>query len=94
LRRSNFSRATIAQANLQKANLQEASFPGSDFTGVRLDAADLRQANLRGANLTGALGLTQAQIDSACVDEQTKLPADLSRPEPCGEKTTTKKSKR
>jgi hypothetical protein len=28
-------------------------------------------------------GLTQAQLDTACVDEQTKLPTGLSRPAPC-----------
>ena len=63
--------------------LSHLSLSGADLTGTRLDTADLRQANLRGANLTGAVGLTQAQIDNACLDEQTKLPAELSRPAPC-----------
>ena len=80
---SSFSRARLAHANLQEANLQDASFPGADLTGTRLDAADLRHANLRGVNLAGALGLTQAQVDSACLDEQTALPAGLNRPAPC-----------
>lgn len=28
-------------------------------------------------------GLTQAQLDTACVDDRTALPADLGRPAPC-----------
>ena len=53
--------------------------------------ANLCQVDLRGATLTGAIGLTQAQIDTACVDEQTKLPAELRRPAPC---VSTKKAAR
>jgi len=83
LRKSNFSRANLTHANLQEANLQDASFSGADLTGARLDAADLRHANFQGTNLSGTLGLTQAQLDSACLDDQTTLPANFSRPAPC-----------
>jgi hypothetical protein len=88
---SNFTHTNLTHANLQEANLQDATLSGADLTGARLDTADLRHANLRGANLTGAVGLTQAQIGSACLDEQTKLPPDLSRPAPCAVKTTKQK---
>jgi len=83
LRGSTFHHANLTHANLQEANLQEASFAGAELTGARLDAADLRHAHFQGANLSGALGLTQDQLNSACVDDQTKLPANLNRPAPC-----------
>jgi uncharacterized protein YjbI with pentapeptide repeats len=92
LRGSNFSHATLTQANLQEANLQGATLSGADLTGARLDAADLHRATLHGANLASVSGLTQAQLDTACVDELTKLPAELSRPAPCG--AATKKAAR
>ena len=70
------------------ADLQEAEPPRRHvirgrLTGARLDTADLQRATLHGANLSLVSGLTQAQLDTACVDEQTKLPAELSRPAPC-----------
>ena len=87
---SNFTSANLTHANLQEAHLQGATLSGADLTGAQLDKADLRRATLHGANLALASGLTQAQLDTACVDEQTKLPAELSRPAPCvaAKKTT------
>jgi hypothetical protein len=35
---------------------------------------------LHGPDRASATGLTQVQLDTACVDKQTKLPAELSRP--------------
>ncbi|HMK22138.1 MAG TPA: pentapeptide repeat-containing protein, partial [Terriglobales bacterium] len=83
LRGSNFTQAMLAHANLQEANLREASLARADLTGAQLDAAELQKAGLQGANLALVTGLTQAQLDTACVDEQTKLPEGLSRPGPC-----------
>jgi uncharacterized protein YjbI with pentapeptide repeats len=80
---SNFTLANLTNANLQEANLRGATLSGADLTGARLDKADFRRATLHGANLSLASGLTQAQLDTACVDEQTKLPAELNRPAPC-----------
>ena len=40
-------------------------------------------ATLHGGDLASATGLTQAPLDTACVDKQTKLPVGLSRPVPC-----------
>lgn len=89
LSKSTFSHANLTHANLQEANLQEASFAGADLTGARLDAADLRHTSFQGTNLSGALGLTQAQLDSACMDDLTTLPPNLNRPAPCTSKKTT-----
>ena len=58
------------RANLQKAFLREAR---------------LQKADLRGANLTNVENLTQEQLNSACVDENTELPKRLKRPPPCPE---------
>jgi hypothetical protein len=41
---------------------------GADFTG----------ANLSGADFTGAVGLTTNQIEDACGDEATRLPAGVT----------------
>jgi uncharacterized protein YjbI with pentapeptide repeats len=83
LKDSNFTRANLTHANLQEANLRGATLSGADLTGAQLDKADLHRATLHGANLASVSGLTQTQLDTACVDEQTKLPAELSRPAPC-----------
>ena len=80
---SNFTEANLTRANLQEAILRDAVLVKADLSGARLDAADIRGADLRGAILTSAVGLTQSQLDTACVDEQTKLPAELARPAPC-----------
>ncbi|HSQ51958.1 MAG TPA: pentapeptide repeat-containing protein [Nitrospiraceae bacterium] len=77
----------VTHANLQEANLRGATLSGANLTGAQLDKADLRRAILHGANLASVSGLTQAQLDTACVDEQTKLPAELNRPAPCAAKT-------
>jgi uncharacterized protein YjbI with pentapeptide repeats len=84
LSRAHLSRADFSSANLSRANLTGADLSGGAILreGAVLANADLRGANLTGANLksadlTGAIGLTQAQIDSALTDNATKLPAGL-----------------
>jgi uncharacterized protein YjbI with pentapeptide repeats len=83
LRRANLSNTNLAHANLQETNLQEASCPGADFTAAQMDGADLRLADLRDAKLAEAIGLTQGQLDTACLNEGTTVPPGLSRPPPC-----------
>jgi uncharacterized protein YjbI with pentapeptide repeats len=51
-------------ADLREANLQ----------GANLQGANLQGANLEGANLQKVEGLTEEQIQSARIDENTKLP--------------------
>jgi uncharacterized protein YjbI with pentapeptide repeats len=91
LRAATFKDANLTHANLQEANLQEASFSGADLTAARLDAADIHHTVFQGTNLSGTVGLTQAQLDTACVDNLTKLPPHLTRPVPC---TLSKKAPR
>jgi hypothetical protein len=75
---TNFEGANFQRANLQGADLQDANFEGANFLG-----ANLQGANFQKANLAGAENLTQDQLNTACVDENTKLPAELTRPSPC-----------
>jgi uncharacterized protein YjbI with pentapeptide repeats len=83
LRGSNFSHSNMTHANLQDTNLQDATFVSSNLSGARLDSADLSRANFAGAILSSVIGLTQTQLNGACVDDKTKLPHGLSRPAPC-----------
>lgn len=72
---ANFNGAGLFEANLTGAKLNRAS-----FTEARLGRANLTEANLEGTDLTQARGLTQQQVDSACVNETTKLPVGLNLP--------------
>jgi uncharacterized protein YjbI with pentapeptide repeats len=48
--------------------------------GVDLDRTFLYKAQFVGADLSKAKNLTQDQIDIACGDKATKLPAGLTMP--------------
>ncbi|MGD7008646.1 pentapeptide repeat-containing protein [Metabacillus sp. 84] len=78
------------------AKLKGAALSGTDYRGALLIAADLRDADLRkidwigadirdadlsGANLSGSIFLTQAQVNSAKGDVNTKLPEHLQKPD-------------
>jgi len=83
------------QYDLIGAKLKGADLNGASLRGVLLIAADLREADLRtvdfigtdlrdadlsGANLMGSIFLTQAQVNAAKGDRNTKLPSSLSIP--------------
>ena len=53
--------------------LAGANFAGADLSGTRLE----------GARLTNTIGLTQEQLDRACVNDRTLLPPGLRRPNQC-----------
>ncbi|MFT4416406.1 pentapeptide repeat-containing protein [Fredinandcohnia humi] len=85
-KRSEYIGAKLKGASLKGANLRgtlliAADLRNSDLRFVDFIGADVRDANLSGANLTGSIFLTQAQVNSAIGDNQTKLPAHLKRPE-------------
>lgn len=85
-----FDNANLSVANLFGGRFTSASFRGADLSranlvGAYLHSADLTGANLEGANLSGAelgttRGLTQSQLNRACGDESTELPAGLHIP--------------
>src|SRR2546423_1271675 len=66
-RGASFRNADLAGANLAHARVADADFPG----------ADLSIASIKGTALSHAVGLPQAQLDRACADSQTKVPAGL-----------------
>jgi uncharacterized protein YjbI with pentapeptide repeats len=55
--------------------------------------AHLRFTDLKGVDLSDVRGLTQEQINQACMNEETKLPKGLKRPPPCPEPEAKKKEK-
>jgi uncharacterized protein YjbI with pentapeptide repeats len=80
-----FHRTVFANAKLMGANLENALLPRSDFRGATLTnallaGAYLYRAEFSGVDLTVTKGLVQSQIDQACGDQATKLPAGLSAP--------------
>jgi uncharacterized protein YjbI with pentapeptide repeats len=70
---ANFSGATFRGTDLSGANLAHANLDGADMTG-----AVTTITSFKGTDLTRAKGLTQAQLDAACGDAETKLPAGLA----------------
>lgn len=69
---ADFRGASFRNADLSGANLAHAKVDGADFTG-----ADLSIASIKGTNLSRAHGLTQPQLDHACADSETRVPAGL-----------------
>ncbi|WP_297421001.1 pentapeptide repeat-containing protein [Clostridium sp.] len=75
LRKKDLRGANLSGAYLIAADLREVDLSFADLIG-----ADLRDADLRGANLSNSIFLTQAQVNSAKGDGNTKLPKFISKP--------------
>jgi uncharacterized protein YjbI with pentapeptide repeats len=88
----NLRDANFDGANATLMCMSFADFRGASFRGTILDAANLASAKLDGADMTGARtritsflgtdltrvkGLTQSQLDAACGDAKTKVPAGM-----------------
>ena len=69
---ADFSGASFRSTNLSGANLAGARLDGADLTG-----ADTSITSFLGTDLRHVKGLTQAQLDIACSDGRTQLPAGL-----------------
>ena len=69
---ANFTNVSFRNADLAGANLAHANLTGADFTGATLSIT-----SFKGTDLTKTKGLTQAQLDQACGDKDTKVPAGL-----------------
>lgn len=67
-----FRGASFRDADLSGANLAHARLDNADLSGARLTIT-----SIRGADLSRAKGLTQRQLDEACGDAQTRVPAPL-----------------
>ena len=83
LQHANLQEANLQHANLQEANLQHANLQHANLQHANFQHADLSEANFQGADLSDATGLTQDQINTACLDADTRLPEGLRRPPPC-----------
>lgn len=77
---ANLKGADLRGANLRGAYLIAANLKGADLRVADLIGADFRDADLSGANLTDSIFLTQAQLNAAQGDGDTKLPPSLTRP--------------
>jgi uncharacterized protein YjbI with pentapeptide repeats len=82
-----FQSAKLTGVDFSYSNLSRARLSGLDLQGVNLARSYLYLTQLNDANLSGATGLTQDQLDMACGNAGTKLPAGLSPPQswPCAE---------
>lgn len=70
---ADFSGASFRNADLAGANLAHAKLNGADFSG-----ANLSITSFKGTDLSKTTGLTQAQLDMACSDKDTKTPKGLT----------------
>jgi uncharacterized protein YjbI with pentapeptide repeats len=77
---TNFFGARLSSADLSDVNLEGATLVGAYLGGARLNGAVLTGANLSGAELNSATGITQSQLNTACGDATTSLPAGMTIP--------------
>jgi uncharacterized protein YjbI with pentapeptide repeats len=78
----NLQGAGLPGACLRRAHLERADLTGACLKGAILEGAILKEAKLAGANFRDAKRLTKEQIDSAIIDEKTKLPDYLKKADP------------
>lgn len=74
---ANFTNVSFRGADLTGANLGHSNLTGADLTDAKMDIT-----SLKGTDLSHARGLTQAQLDEACSDAETKVPTGLTA-KPC-----------
>ncbi|QWU13552.1 Uncharacterized protein YjbI, contains pentapeptide repeats [Paenibacillus sophorae] len=78
---ANLRGTALRGANLRGALLIASDLRDADMRVTDLIGADFRDADLSGADLTGSIFLTQAQVNSAKGDMNTKLPPSLRIPD-------------
>ncbi len=79
--RADFTGAELSATRFTLANLARATFTGAVFDGpIDFEGAFLFLTRIEGMDLSAATGLEQGQIELACGDETTRLPADLKMP--------------
>lgn len=81
LGRSQFDGAEIGGSRFALANLARADFRGTTFSApVDFDRAFFFLTRIEGVDLAASTGLAQWQLDMACGDDKTVLPAGLKKP--------------
>jgi uncharacterized protein YjbI with pentapeptide repeats len=85
--RSVFERADLSGASMRLSNLARARFGGANLSGADLSQAFVFATRFEDTDLSTVKGLTQAQVEVACGNAKTQLPAGLKRPSswPCAE---------
>lgn len=86
----NFAKAELARADLtghqlagidfSYANLSRADFRGTSLGDALMDGSYMFLTRIEGADLSNVSMLNQDQLDLACGDDATKLPAGLTVP--------------
>lgn len=79
---ADFTRAVLTRADATDTEFVEANFTDADLTYVNfanavVTDAIFTRANIAGTNLGEARGLTQAQLNQACGDNETLTPRGL-----------------
>lgn len=74
-KKANLNGRDFSMSLMIAANLEGCSLYGTNFLG-----ADMRDTNIKNADLSESLFLTQAQVNAAQGNENTKLPRTLCRP--------------
>ena len=81
LGRADFDKAVLTGSSFTLANLSRADLSHATFKGpLTLSHAFMFRTRIEGLDLSAAQGLVQEQIDLACGDTKTKLPAYLKAP--------------
>lgn len=81
LGRSQFDGAEVGGSRFSLANLARADFRKATFSKpANFDRAFLFLTRLEGVDLAAATGLSQWQVDMACGNDDTVLPAGLKKP--------------
>ena len=81
LGRSQFDGAELGGSRFSLANLARADFRGATFSApVDFDRAFFFLTRIEGVDLSAATGLVQWQLDMACGNDETALPAGLTKP--------------
>lgn len=78
--KANFGGSDLASANFTGANLASADLTGARLLHANFHDAKLDRTLISGTDLRLAQGLVQEQINAACGDNATQLPAGLERP--------------
>lgn len=76
----NFKKANLDGQDLSMSLLIAANLEGCSLFGTNFLGADMRDTNIRNADLSESLFLTQAQVNAAQGNVNTKLPKTLCRP--------------
>lgn len=86
LGRAKFDNAILNNNNFERANLSRVDFSKAKLSGkFQIKNAYLLQTNIETVDFSGAVGLEQWQVNMACGNDDTVLPAGLTQPEnwPC-----------